>query len=311
MKLSYKDIALRPSYSEIKSRTEVKTSKKFLGRNFQSPAIPANMQCTIDFNLADYLADRDYFYILDRFYDYNEILEWMAMPRKTTSISVGVQDKDKEFIKKTKNFYIDYITIDVAHGHHILVKEMIEFIKKYSIAKIIAGNVGTYEGAADLVRWGADAIKVGLSMGKSCTTYNVTGVGTPMFSLVSDIRAFIGDHIPIIADGQVREIGDICKALVAGADMVMIGSEFARRKDSPAELIWSEDGPKKIFYGSASTDNGNEEFIEGGTIYLDSLEEYYLDYYRKIDEGLKSCASYAGVKDIKNLKKMEWAQISV
>ena len=77
----------------------------------------------------------------------------------------------------------------------------------------------------DLKSWGADAVKVGLSMGKSCTTYNCTGVGTPMFSTVANLSYL---NVPVIADGQIREVGDVCKALVAGADMVMIGSEFAK-----------------------------------------------------------------------------------
>lgn len=311
MMLSYKDIVLRPSFSEIESRSQVETETSFLGRNFKSPAIPANMACSISFDLADFLSEKNYFYILHRFYDYSQIIEWIKKERETTSISVGVQKKDKELINKIKKYPVDYITIDVAHGHHVLVRKMINHIRKNTTAKIIAGNVGTIDAVHDLIFWGADAVKVGLSMGKSCTTYNVTGVGTPMFSAVNDIRYFIGSSIPIIADGQVREIGDVCKAMVAGADMVMIGSEFAKRKDSPAEIIPTENGTKKVFYGSASENNGNKSFIEGDKVILDCLNESYIDYYEKIDQGIKSCASYAGVANAKDLRKMKWAQISL
>lgn len=311
MELSYKNIVLKPGYSEIQSRNQVKTKKNFLSRDFNSVAIPANMACTIDFKMADFLSEENYFYILHRFHKNREkLINWIKKEKSTTSISLGVKKEDKEILHEIKKYPIDYITIDVAHGHHILVKKMIKEVRKNTTAKIIAGNVGTVEGVADLVGWGADAVKVGLSMGKSCTTYNVTGVGTPMFSTINNIRSFVGSSIPIIADGQIREIGDICKALVAGADMVMIGSEFAKRKDSPAESLVTDDGLKKVFYGSASFYNtGNTDFIEGDKVLLDQSEDYYLDYYRKIDQGIKSCASYAGVDEVEKLRNMKWSWI--
>ena len=191
---------------------------------------------------------------------------------------------------------------------------MITYIKDRLNVKIIAGNVGTYDAATDLYEWGADAVKVGLSMGKSCTTYNCTGVGTPMFSTVESIanaKFFSWETtIPIIADGQIREVGDVCKALVAGADMVMIGSEFAKCEDSPADVMG---GPamgnvnKKVFYGSASSTNkGHDGYVEGQTVYMDMRNETYLQYFDRINQGVQSCMSYAGVNDITSLVNMEY-----
>ena len=238
---SYDNIVLTPKYSEIKSRSKLDTSVEFLGKKFKSVAIPANMKCTINFEKAIELSEAGYFYVLHRFYDYDAIYNWVSENQdlKTISISVGVNEKDWELVNDlfTNKLRVDYITIDVAHGHHILVKEMIEHIKNHHFknsAKIIAGNIGTVNAAMDLKSWGADAVKVGLSMGKSCTTYNCTGVGTPMFSTVANLSYL---NIPIIADGQIREVGDVCKALVAGADMVMIGSEFAKCVDSPSKIV--------------------------------------------------------------------------
>ena len=328
---SYKDIVLQPAYSEIRSRSSLDASVKFLGKTFESAAIPANMKCTIDFNKAKELSQAGYFYVLHRFYDYDEILDWMIENKdmETISISVGVNKKDRDFIDKIveKNVSVDFITIDVAHGHHVLVKNMITYINNKLSVNVIAGNVGTYQAAKDLYDWGADAVKIGLSMGKSCTTYNCTGVGTPMFSAVSSIAkqkfskyvvhkqgGLAGEYkditIPVIADGQIREVGDVCKALVAGADMVMIGSEFAKCEDSPADIIG---GPamgntnKKVFYGSASSTNkGHEGYVEGQTVYMDMRNETYVQYFNRINQGVQSCMSYAGVDDINSLVDMEY-----
>ena len=328
---SYKDIVLQPAYSEIQSRSSLDTSVKFLGKTFESAAIPANMKCTIDFKKARELSEAGYFYVLHRFYDYEDILDWMVENKdmKTISISVGVNKKDQDFIDKIveQNVSVDFITIDVAHGHHVLVKNMITYINNKLSVNVIAGNVGTYQAAKDLYDWGADAVKIGLSMGKSCTTYNCTGVGTPMFSAVSSIAkqkfskyivkkqgGLAGEYkeisIPVIADGQIREVGDVCKALVAGADMVMIGSEFAKCEDSPADIIG---GPamgntnKKVFYGSASSTNkGHDGYVEGQTVYMDMRNETYVQYFNRINQGVQSCMSYAGVNDITSLINMEY-----
>jgi GMP reductase len=329
---SYKDIVLQPAYSEIRSRSSLDASVKFLGKTFESAAIPANMKCTIDFKKAVQLSEAGYFYVLHRFYDYSEILKWVedSQLNKTISISIGVNKKDYNLIDKLveRDLRVDFITIDVAHGHHILVKNMITYINNKLRVNVIAGNVGTWEAAKDLYDWGADAVKIGLSMGKSCTTYNCTGVGTPMFSAVSSIAkqkfskyivhkqgGLAGEYkdvsIPIIADGQIREVGDVCKALVAGANMVMIGSEFAKCEDSPADIIG---GPamgntnKKVFYGSASSTNkGHDSYVEGQTVYMDMRNETYFQYFNRINQGIQSCMSYAGVNNISLLSGMDYA----
>jgi len=310
---SYKDIVLQPDYSEIISRKNANCKPIFLGKEFNSVAIPANMKCTIDFAKAIDLSEKGYFYILHRFYNFIEIIDWLVCNQDlpTISISVGTQKTDYELIQNiaTNNLRVDYITIDVAHGHHLSVKLMIEFIKKtYPTAYVIAGNIGTYKAAIDIKGWGADAAKVGLSMGKSCTTYNCTGVGTPMFSAVRDI-CYNDEHqvhyppLPIIADGQVREVGDVCKALVAGAEMVMIGSEFAKCCDSPADTL----NNKKVFYGSASSFNKNSShYIEGQKVLLDQRTENYYGFLQRINEGVQSCMSYAGVNELEGLKEMRY-----
>jgi GMP reductase len=311
--LSYKDVVLLPNYSEIKSRNDVNTSIDFLGYTFKVPVVPANMACCIDFKGAENLAKAGYFYILHRFYDYyTQITPWLARSQGSfiLSISIGVKENDFDFLHYLSEsaFKIDFITIDVAHGHHVLVKKICEHFHSLEWKhkpKLIVGNFGSSKGVEDAVLWGADAVKIGLSMGAACTTYNSTGVGTPMYSIVKEIN--LDCDIPIIADGQIREIGDVSKALNAGASMVMIGSMFAACIDSPAEFNFYK--TKKLFYGSASEKNkGHSEYVEGKESYIDCNNLSTLELLNKIEQGIRSTMSYAGVNNPYHISKMDVAQ---
>lgn len=310
-KLSYKDIILFPNYSDIKTRSDCIPGSFVLDSYYDSVAIPSNMRCTISPSLAEECVDNGYFYIMHRFLDYSSIISFIREfneKKKMVSISVGVNEKDFHLIDiiKRDRLKVDYITIDIAHGHHIKMKQMVNYIKNNINTHIIGGNIGTVQGAEDLRKWGVDIIKAGLSCGKACTTYNKTGVGTPMFSLIREITGKV--DIPVIADGQVREVGDVCKALVAGATMVMIGSEFARCSDSPARYTKptiSSNGEttlNKEFYGSASIYNNETLYIEGDLIILPAKEQTYLQFFDEINRGVQSCMSYAGINIVDSLK---------
>ena len=315
--LSYKDVVLLPNYSEIKSRDDVNTAINFLGFNFKSPVVPSNMACCIDFKTAEVLGKSGYFYILHRFYDYyTQVTPWLARVQGLfpLSISIGVKDIDFNFLEDLSNsaLKVDFITIDVAHGHHILVKNICNHFhslnwKTENKPKLIVGNFGSSKGVEDAIEWGADAVKVGLSMGAACTTYNSTGVGTPMYSIVNEIFNDIDCDIPIIADGQIREIGDVAKSLHAGAKMVMIGSMFAACEDSPAEFNFYK--THKLFYGSASSKNkGYDKYVEGKESLIECNKLSILDLNKKIEQGLRSTMSYAGVDYIYDLYKMQVRQ---
>lgn len=312
--LSYKDVVLLPEYSEIESRSAIETKVNFLGFDFNCPVVPSNMACCIDFKSAETLAKKGYFYILHRFYDqYSQTLPWLARSQGSfpLSISVGVKKEDLDFLFQLSEsaFKIDFITIDVAHGHHILVKKICEYFHSLQWKhkpKLIVGNFGSIDGAKDALKWGADALKVGLSMGAACTTYNTTGVGTPMYSVVKEICDAIPDVV-VIADGQIREIGDVSKALHAGASMVMIGGMFAACDDSPAEFNFYK--TKKLFYGSASEKNkGHNAYVEGKESYIDCNNLSTLDFLNKIEQGIRSSMSYAGVNSPYLISKMQVAQ---
>jgi GMP reductase len=337
--LNYSDIYLIPEYSELRTRADADISTDFLGRKFKVSWLPANMKSVIDEKIAKWLSENDYFYIYHRFGDTLAfVIDASNSSWKTVSISVGVKQADKDLISYLINsaYVIDFITIDIAHGHHILVKEMIEFIKyiykkchRQIPAKIIAGNICTNEAALDLQEWGADAIKVGIAGGAACSTKNMTGFHIPMFTAIQECSK--GIHIPIIADGGIKENGDIAKALVAGADMIMGGNIFCACIDSPAENIYEEIPSwqdsvvlttsdlsillrKKIvakrYFGSASYKNkGEDKNIEGFEIDIPCNGKTYEQKYQEIKESLQSAISYAGGKDLKALTKVKWITI--
>ncbi len=148
----------------------------------------------------------------------------------------------------------DLLAIDSAHGHSTRVLEAIRLVKaKLPEVDLIAGNVGTYEGAAEIASAGADAIKVGIGPGSICTTRIVTGAGVPQITAISEAyRACREANIPIIADGGIKYSGDITKALAAGASIVMVGSLLAGTEESPGETILYQGRTFKAYRGMGS-----------------------------------------------------------
>lgn len=331
--LKYSDVCLIPKYSECETRSSCDTSVTLGDRTFKCPVVPANMKSVIDEDLCHKLATNGYFYIMHRFgIDNNKFIEDADRNQwKYISISVGVQPKDKDFIREISvaRGRVDYITIDIAHGHCKGMKKMIEHIKeRLPDTFLIAGNVATQEGVRDLYSWGADAIKVGIGQGSPCTTSNKTGFTVPMFSCVKNCAhsamTSSGDFIsiatgslkedfdlpsrvPIIADGGVTCNGDVAKALVAGADMVMSGNLFAQCSDSPAEMIMIDGCPHKAYFGSASIHNKhNASHIEGIMKNIPVSNMSFLEKMNEIEEDLRSSMSYAGGKSLSYLKDVSY-----
>ena len=293
--LNYKDICLVPEYSDYVTRSNADTSIEFLGNHFNLPVIPSNMKCVINEKIAHKLSSNNYFYVLHRFGIDNYEFVKKAQLWDTVSISIGVGLADKEFLMKVaeENLLIDYITIDIAHGHSSLMRDMLSFIQKLGIqSKIIAGNVCTPDGYKFLVDHGADAVKAGIGTGTVCSTFNKTGFTYPMYSCISEINKH-KTKVPIIADGGIREHGDIIKAIHAGADMVMAGNIFSKLIDSPADMI---DG-HKIYFGSASQFNkGEYKHVEGVKKILELDPMTYLEKLAEIEQDIQSAMSYAGAR---------------
>jgi GMP reductase len=310
-KFDYEDMNLIPRKCVVNSRSECDTSVKFGNFTFKIPIVPANMECIINEDLAQKLAENGYFYIMHRFgIDVFSFLEKMNEKKLFTSISVGVNEDSYKLIKDLyQNLnVIDYITIDIAHGHSIKMEKMIHYIKsKMPEAFLICGNVCTKEAVDDLTKWGADCVKVGVSPGKSCTTWPTTAFGSKNCQASTILECAEEAKIPIIADGGIRVPGDIARSIVLGASMCMVGGMLSGFKDSPGSLIDINGVKKKEFWGSASAySNNKKNRIEGTKILVDYKERSVLDEMICLQECLQSSISYGGGNDLKSLLKVKY-----
>ena len=307
----YEDIQLVPNKCIVKSRSEIDTRIKFGPMTFNIPVVPANMQTVIDEKLAVWLAQNGYFYIMHRF-DEDERLPFVKRMHDQglfASISVGVKPKEHELIDElaAQSLVPEYITIDIAHGHSDTVIEMIKHIKQAMPGVfVIAGNVGTPEGVRELENAGADATKVGIGPGKACITKLKTGFGTGGWQLAAVRLCAKAASKPIIADGGIRNNGDIAKSVRFGASMVMIGSMFAGHEETPGEVV-EQDGQKyKVYYGSASQyQKGQYKNVEGKKL-LVPYRGHISDTLREMQEDLQSSISYAGGKELMSLRKVDY-----
>ena len=174
--------------------------------------------------------------------------------RLRVAAAVGVSKDTFDRIEALVKSSVDAIVIDTAHGHSKGVIDLLKGVKKgYPNLDIVVGNIATGEAALDLVRAGADAIKVGIGPGSICTTRIIAGVGYPQLSAIMNVKkALKGSSVPIIADGGIRFTGDIPKAIASGASSVMMGSMFAGTHESPGETIIYEGRKFKTYRGMGS-----------------------------------------------------------
>ena len=306
--LYYDDIYLVPRYSDLFSRKEADTTVLFGNNRFNLPIIPSNMMSVINEEWAEWLSYNHYFYVMHRFNGITVPFVRKANENEwdTISISTGVNDdsyKELEQIR-TDNLIIDYITIDVAHGHHIKVKEMIEYIKSYfPNTFLIAGNTSTIEATIDLENWGADATKCLIGTGSACSTKYQTGFHVPSFSCILDCANYAKK--PIIADGGAKYYGDIAKALVAGATMVMSGGMFASCNDSPAPFV---NGKKHYFGNASATAKGQNLHVEGFDLQIEMAEVSLKERMYEIKQALQSSISYAGGTDLSCFQKVNYVR---
>ncbi len=306
----YDNILLLPRKCRVQSRSECDTSVEFGPRRFKLPVVPANMKTVLDEPIAEYLASNGYFYVMHRFE-----IDNLAFARRMrerglfVSISVGVKQADYELVDRlaAEGIGADYITIDIAHGHADTVQRMIAHIKqKLPQSFVIAGNVGTPEAVIDLENWGADATKVGIGPGKVCITRLKTGFGTGGWQLSALKWCARVATKPIVADGGIREHGDIAKSVRFGATMVMIGSLFAGHEESPGRTVEIDGKLFKEYYGSASDFNkGEYKHVEGKRI-LEPVKGKLADTLREMQEDLQSSISYSGGRVLADIRKVNY-----
>lgn len=312
--LSSDDLLLLPQYSDIESRKEVDISVDIgSSRMLSSPVVAAPMDTICGKDMSSALAEMGMLPIIHR---YNTIDEQCSIAisalnqnsnNSPIGAAVGVTGDYLERAKKLASYGVEVICIDVAHGHHIMVERAIKSIKdKIDGVHIMAGNIATLEAFNDLSDWGADSIRCGIGGGSICSTRLQTGHGTPTMQTILDVSKTDRKSL-IIADGGMKNSGDIVKMLAAGADMVMVGSLLAGTEQTPGDVILDSGGRKrKMYRGMASKGaqkdwRGKVSSIEG----VSATVPYKGDVRNVIGElhvGIRSGLSYSGSRSIQELQ---------
>ena len=335
--LTYDDIQLVPAYSSIKSRQDIKLHTMLSRRyGLLQPLVASPMDTVCGYEMALKMALMGGAGVIHRFMSIEEqskivkrlqfdiygegfggtiaedwgvmFDDWHAeMPYVPIVSAIGVQKEDRIRAKELVKNGANVLVIDVAHGHHQNVLDMIHWCKEqpeFDAVDIIAGNIATAEAAIHLETYGADGLRVGIGGGSLCTTRIKTGFGVPNVTSLLDISAVA--TTPIMADGGIRASGDIAKALAVGASTIMIGSLIAGTDEAPGQIVETSKGLYKRYRGSASletkvTHGQAARNVEGEstTIPYKGGVKYILT---GLLDGVKSALSYAGATDLKNYK---------
>ena len=316
--LAYDDVLLVPQYSNIRSRNEVNLKSSLDYKNeFALPVISSPMDTVTESAMAIAMHHAGGLGIIHR---YNSIEEQCILVRDsymkgtcTIGAAVGVTEDYEERACAVFDQGAKIICVDVAHGHHILMKEALLSLKAIfgNSVHVMAGNVATLEGLNDLSDWGADSVKCNIGGGSICSTRIQTGHGLSGFQTILDCAKTDRD-VKIIADGGMRTPGDIVKALAAGADFVMLGSMLAGTTEAPGESVHTPKGIKKKYRGMASKDaqmdwRGRYSSNEGISTLI-SHKGSVSPILEDIDTSVKSGLSYSGCRTINELQtKCRWA----
>ena len=242
------------------------------------------------------------------------------MGRLRVGAAIGVTKDTLERVKALYDNEVDVVVLDTAHGHTKGVIEMLKQIKKnFPKLEVIVGNIATAEGALDLIKAGADALKVGIGPGSICTTRVIAGVGYPQFGAVYNVaQAIKGTGVPVIADGGIRFTGDIPKALAAGASSVMAGSLFAGVEESPGEMVIYEGRKYKTYRGMGSieamekgskdryfqdAEDDIKKLVPEGIVGRVAFKGKLSEVVYQLVGGLRAGMGYCGAKNIETLHK--------
>ena len=240
--------------------------------------------------------------------------------RLKVGAALGTGSETLDRAKRLHKAGADVFIIDSAHGHSKNVIDTIKLIKKeFKDVDVIGGNVATPEGALELARAGADAVKVGMGPGSICTTRIIAGIGVPQITAILEIkRALVGRDISIIADGGVRFSGDIAKAIAAGADSVMLGGLFAGTEEAPGEVELFQGRSFKTYRGMGSigamteredANRYSQEDVESDKLVPEGIEGrvpykgWVINVINQLVGGLRQSMGYIGCKNISQMQK--------
>jgi IMP dehydrogenase/GMP reductase len=311
--LTFDDVLLKPQYSKVNSRSQV-SLKTHITKNIQInfPVISINMDTVTGVEMAKGMAKFGGISFYPRFaapeIQAKEVKQVLDTGHNVIP-AVGIKQGELERVKALVKVGVKAVTIDVAHGH---LDASLSFLKKikqhYKDLEVIAGVIATYEGARDLFENGADAVRVGVGPGTICTTRQVTGSGVPQITAIMDAHKAGKEYgRPVLADGGTKTTGDIVKALAAGANAVVVGSQLAGTEEATGTTITIDGREYKAYNGSTSKTEKMRQFEkynqDKSAEYVDYVEgiEAYVPYkgplqhaLKRMEKGIQSGLSYSG-----------------
>lgn len=305
--LTYDDIQLVPSYSEVSSRKEISLKTIVSSRySIDIPIVASPMDTICEYQMAEKLMSLGGVGCIHRFMSIEEqvgIVSKLSEKRSILPIMAAV-GANGDFLERSVELVVagvNIILIDVAHGHHKNVKDAIQKIKQLDPnLDVIAGNIATAQAAKDLQDWGADGLRVGIGGGSLCTTRMKTGFGVPNVTCLQEITNVA--NVPVMADGGIRNSSDIAKALALGASSVMLGSLISGTEESPGQIIEKPNGLYKRYRGSASLETKVAHGQEARNVEGESTIIPYKGGVKFIIEGLldgvRSALSYGGAHNL-------------
>ena len=341
----FDDVLIRPRHSEISSREEVNTTVSYICKHAGvqirgCPVIVANMDTCGSINMAKALHEYKIFVALHKYYDPKDLIEFFKTQKSEYSFyTLGISNDDMYKLKHVSGYApIKRICLDVANGYMYSFLDKIKHTRTlFQDAIIMAGNVATPEGVENIIKAGADCAKCGIANGGYCDSKHKTGIGLRQFTVAQECGQAAQElNALCCSDGGIREIGDICKCLGAGAHFTMCGSLFCGYEECDGE--WDYEYKSNISYGSGqepreiwvkesvplaekrkyrlkvygmSSRAANDKYNGGLKTYRTSEgKEGYVEYKGPVSElaidikgGLASCCSYVGVKNLENLYK--------
>ena len=326
--LTYDDVLLLPDASDVVPSEVDTTTQLTRTISIAVPLVSSAMDTVTESAMAIAMAKAGGIGIIHRNLPIADQVTHVKLVKNVglAGAAVGVGDDGFARAQALIEAGVDVVVVDTAHGHHRAVLDAIARIKKFSpTIQIIGGNIATRAGAQALINAGADAVKVGVGPGSICTTRVVAGVGVPQITAIMEAaKACNKAGIPLIADGGLQYSGDIVKAIVAGANSVMLGSLLAGCQESPGELVEIGGVKYKAYRGMGSLgamqsrgeqksyskdrymqddvlseDKLVPEGIEGKVIFRGSVE----DVVHQLVGGLRSGMGYAGAPDIETLRR--------